>query len=103
MQDHVDTDGHETFEYSASSPDELALVNAARYFGYKFIGWDENQYMEVEVTNIFIPKPSKPQILKFELLNIIEFTSTRKRMSAIIWMPDGKIKLLCKGADSVII
>lgn len=26
--------------YNASSPDELALVNAARFFGYKFVDRD---------------------------------------------------------------
>jgi magnesium-transporting ATPase (P-type) len=28
--------------YNASSPDELALVNAARYFGFTFKGRDED-------------------------------------------------------------
>lgn len=36
-------------------------------------------------------------------LNICEFNSTRKRMSAIFRFPDDSIKLLCKGADSVIL
>lgn len=31
-----------------------------------------------------------------------QFNSTRKRMSAIVKYPDGKIVLFCKGADSVI-
>ncbi len=31
-----------------------------------------------------------------------EFTSTRKRMSCIFRDPDGKIRMMCKGADSVI-
>lgn len=39
---------------------------------------------------------------KYELLNVIEFDSTRKRMTVIVRMPDGKIKVLCKGADSII-
>jgi len=38
----------------------------------------------------------------YQVLNTLEFNSTRKRMSAIIRMPDGKIKLFCKGADSMI-
>ena len=37
-----------------------------------------------------------------EILNIIEFTSSRKRMSVIIREPDGRIKVLTKGADSVL-
>ena len=36
------------------------------------------------------------------LLNILEFTSDRKRMSVIVKDPEGKIKLLCKGADNII-
>jgi len=28
-------------KYNASSPDELALTNAARYFGYKFLDRDD--------------------------------------------------------------
>jgi len=40
--------------------------------------------------------------LKYKLLNVCEFTSTRKRMSCIFRMPDNRILLMCKGADSVI-
>lgn len=40
--------------------------------------------------------------LEYEILNICEFNSTRKRMSAVVRAPDGKIKLYCKGADTVI-
>jgi phospholipid-transporting ATPase len=35
--------------YNASSPDELALVNAAKYFGYFFKGRDEDNNIEVIV------------------------------------------------------
>src|SRR5262249_26060065 len=38
----------------------------------------------------------------FELLNVLEFNSTRKRMSVIVRTPAGRIVLYCKGADSVI-
>lgn len=41
--------------------------------------------------------------MEFQVLNICEFNSTRKRMSAIVRGPDGKIKLYCKGADTVIL
>ena len=40
---------------------------------------------------------------KYELLNVIEFTSTRKRMSVIVRSPDNKIICMTKGADSIII
>src|SRR5262245_1922133 len=40
---------------------------------------------------------------EFEILNVCEFNSTRKRMSTVVRTPDGKIKLYCKGADTVIL
>lgn len=33
---------------------------------------------------------------EYEILNVIEFTSARKRMSVITRTPEGKIKLFCK-------
>ena len=39
----------------------------------------------------------------YELLNTCEFTSARRRMSVIVRCPDGKIRLYCKGADTVIL
>jgi phospholipid-transporting ATPase len=43
------------------------------------------------------------QSQEFEILNICEFNSTRKRMSTIVRGSDGKIKLYTKGADTVIL
>ena len=42
------------------------------------------------------------KVHKYELLNVCEFNSTRKRMSVIVRDNTGKITLMCKGADSVI-
>ena len=42
------------------------------------------------------------QIVKFMVLNVLEFTSARKRMSVIVRAPDGTILLLTKGADTVV-
>lgn len=39
---------------------------------------------------------------KYKILNVLEFNSTRKRMSVIVQDERGNIKLYCKGADSVI-
>lgn len=72
--------------YNASSPDELALVNAARFFGYFFIDRDESN-------NILIKLPDG-HIQKYKLLNVIEFDSARKRMSVIIQDESGIIKVL---------
>lgn len=40
---------------------------------------------------------------EYEILNVCEFNSTRKRMSTVVRGPDGRIKLFCKGADTVIL
>ena len=41
--------------------------------------------------------------MEYEILNVCEFNSTRKRMSTVIRTPEGKIKLYCKGADTVML
>jgi hypothetical protein len=43
------------------------------------------------------------QTQQFDILNVCEFNSTRKRMSTVVRMPNGKIKVYCKGADTVIL
>jgi len=82
--------------FNAASPDELALVNAAKQFGYEFKGFDKDDKMTILNKNT-------GKLHKYELLNVCEFTSTRKRMSVILKDSNGKIILMCKGADSVII
>lgn len=79
--------------YNASSPDELALVNFAKFVGAEFTGIDDNNNMEVNL---------KGKKLKFQLLHVLEFNSTRKRMSVIVKSQDGKIILYTKGADTVL-
>ena len=81
--------------YNASSPDELALANAARHFGIVFEGRDDDE-------NIVLMNKHLNKRFTYELLNIIEFTSERKRMSVIVRTPDGKILCMTKGADSII-
>ena len=80
-------------EYNASSPDEKALVEGAAHFGFQFI---ERHPNTVEV------KIEGQNIEEFEVLDTIEFTSTRKRMSCVTRFPNGKICLLIKGADNII-
>ncbi len=60
---------------NASSPDELALVNGAKQFGYEFTDQDDDKYIIFDRQN--------NRNLEYKLLNICEFTSTRKRMSCI--------------------
>jgi len=80
-------------QYNASSPDELALTNAARFFGIVFDDRDDEN-------NIIIHNKFTDERLKYQLLNVIEFTSARKRMTIIVKDPEGKIICMTKGADS---
>jgi phospholipid-translocating ATPase len=79
-------------EFKAQSPDEAALVATARDVGYTVLG---NSADGIRL-NI------QGEEVSYKVLNTLEFNSTRKRMSAIIRMPDNKIILFCKGADSMI-
>ena len=79
-------------EFKAQSPDEAALVATARDYGFTVIGRTQDGI----IVNIL----GREQ--EFTVLNTLEFNSSRKRMSSIIRMPDGKIMLFCKGADSII-
>lgn len=81
-----------TIIYHAASPDERALVYGAQKFGYIF---ETRTPHHVEVDALGTTE-------KFEILNVLEFTSSRKRMSVITKNSKGEIKLYCKGADTVI-
>lgn len=78
--------------YHAASPDERALVYGASRFGYVFKSRTPD-YVEIDALGT---------TQTYEILNVLEFTSARKRMSVIVRDPAGKIKLMCKGADTVI-
>lgn len=45
----------------------------------------------------------KGKQLSYKLLNVLEFTSARKRMSVVLEDSEGKKMLLTKGADSIIL
>ncbi|RIA95832.1 hypothetical protein C1645_816125 [Glomus cerebriforme] len=82
--------------YKAESPDEAALVAAAKNLGFAFLSRTTNSL----TVDIFGKE------YNFEVLNILEFNSTRKRMSVLVRRPaelGGGIVLFCKGADNVII
>ena len=38
-----------------------------------------------------------------EVLNVLDFTSERARMSVILRAPDGTIRLHCKGSDAALL
>ncbi|KAK6322874.1 hypothetical protein J4Q44_G00076660 [Coregonus suidteri] len=78
--------------YQAASPDEGALVTAARNFGFVFLSRTQDTITISEMD----------QEMTYEMLALLDFNSDRKRMSIILRFPDGRIRLYCKGADTVI-
>uniref|UniRef100_A0A9I9CDL4 Phospholipid-transporting ATPase n=1 Tax=Cucumis melo TaxID=3656 RepID=A0A9I9CDL4_CUCME len=83
--------------YEAESPDEAAFVIAAREFGFEFY---ERTQTSISLRE-FDPTSAKKVERSYQLLDVLEFNSTRKRMSVIVRDAKGKLLLLCKGADSV--
>uniref|UniRef100_A0A4W4FKB6 Phospholipid-transporting ATPase n=1 Tax=Electrophorus electricus TaxID=8005 RepID=A0A4W4FKB6_ELEEL len=79
--------------YQAASPDEEALVSAARELGWVFLSRtrDSLTLSELGFTHCY------------RLLALLDFTSKRRRMSVLVRNPEGELKLYCKGADIVIL
>uniref|UniRef100_A0A8C6UTC7 Phospholipid-transporting ATPase n=1 Tax=Neogobius melanostomus TaxID=47308 RepID=A0A8C6UTC7_9GOBI len=78
--------------YQAQSPDEGALVTAARNFGFVFLSRTPETITVVEMG----------RHITYELIAVLDFNNVRKRMSVIVRDPEGKITLFCKGADTII-
>ncbi len=85
-----------SIEFKAESPDESALVSTASDLGFTFLNRSRN-IIELDIQGLK---------QRFKILDIIEFNSSRKRMSVIIEIPnengEHEIKLICKGADNII-
>ncbi|XP_012468756.1 putative phospholipid-transporting ATPase 9 [Gossypium raimondii] len=82
--------------YEAESPDEAAFVVAARELGFEFY-----ERTQTSISLYEFDLSGKKVKRSYKLLNILEFSSSRKRMSVILQNEEGKLLLLCKGADSV--
>ncbi|XP_076775532.1 phospholipid-transporting ATPase IK isoform X2 [Arvicanthis niloticus] len=79
--------------YQAASPDEEALVTAARNFGYVFLSRTQDTITLVELGEERV----------YQVLAMMDFNSVRKRMSVLVRNPEGSICLYTKGADTVIL
>ncbi|KAL3061356.1 hypothetical protein OYC64_009522 [Pagothenia borchgrevinki] len=84
------SEGH--LVYQAQSPDEGALVTAARNFGFVFRTRTPETITLCELG----------KAVTYQLLAILDFNNVRKRMSVIVRNPQGQIKLYSKGADTII-
>ncbi len=76
--------------YESQSPDETALLQASEQNGY-CLKKRTKQVMEVEIMGT---------VQRFEILTVVEFNSTRKRMSIVV-RHEGVIYVYCKGADNI--
>lgn len=100
LEDVLDTDDDATLTYQATSPDEIALVQAARDLGYVIF---DRQSDKLRIKTYPEGFDSDPVVEEYQVLDVIEFSSARKRMSVIVKFPDGRIAVICKGADNVIL
>ncbi|XP_013921406.1 PREDICTED: phospholipid-transporting ATPase IG-like [Thamnophis sirtalis] len=64
--------------------------------------WLCSRGLRRQENNFMMVQNSQKQIERYELLNVLDFDCVRRRMSVIVKMPDGRIYLFCKGADSSI-
>uniref|UniRef100_A0A672SMH2 Phospholipid-transporting ATPase n=1 Tax=Sinocyclocheilus grahami TaxID=75366 RepID=A0A672SMH2_SINGR len=78
--------------YQAPSPDEGALVTAARNFGFVFRSRTPETITLYEMGHA----------VTYQLLAILDFNNVRKRMSVIVRNPKGQLKLYSKGADTIL-
>ncbi|CUM66175.1 uncharacterized protein PRCAT00003833001 [Priceomyces carsonii] len=78
--------------FQAESPDEAALVSVARDVGFVF----KERMRGSLILEIY------GKTCEYKLLEIVPFSSARKRMSCIVQTPENKVMLITKGADNVI-
>uniref|UniRef100_A0AAY5ER24 Phospholipid-transporting ATPase n=1 Tax=Electrophorus electricus TaxID=8005 RepID=A0AAY5ER24_ELEEL len=84
--------GPKEVHYEAQSPDEAALVHAAKAYGFTLL--------ERTPSHVSVRLPSGTT-LTYEVLDVLTFDSVRSRMSIIVRHPHTKeIILYTKGADS---
>ncbi|XP_068636402.1 probable phospholipid-transporting ATPase 8 isoform X2 [Aristolochia californica] len=85
--------------YEAESPDEAAFVIAAKMLGFEFYERTQTSISLHELD----PRTGKKVDRFYKLLHVLEFSSSRKRMSVIVQNEEGQLLLLCKGADSAML
>ncbi|XP_051928703.1 LOW QUALITY PROTEIN: phospholipid-transporting ATPase IF-like [Hippocampus zosterae] len=90
---HVNGFSANEMEYYAASPDEKALVEAAKRIGVTFTGI-RGDTMEIKTLG---------KAEKYKLLHVLEFDANRRRMSVILESPSGGKVLFTKGAESAVL
>jgi phospholipid-translocating ATPase len=94
----VEEDLSGNIAFRGSSPDEVALIRAAQDLGYTVL----KRTVDSVTIRVVSEREPAADLQRYDVLNVIEFTSDRQRMSVVVRMPDQRICVFCKGADSVI-
>ncbi|XP_077244107.1 putative phospholipid-transporting ATPase 8 isoform X2 [Tasmannia lanceolata] len=92
----VDNESGE-ISYEAESPDEAVFVIAAKVLGFEFYKRTQTSISLHELDSNTGSRVDR----SYKLLHVLEFSSSRKRMSVIVRNEENQLLLLCKGADSV--
>ena len=95
----VQIDNQAKERYQASSPDEFSFIKYCIKLGIIYEGEDKDPNSSAMIRKIIF----KNSTLRYKVLQVFEFDSTRKRMSVILEdMQTNKIVLFCKGAETSI-
>ena len=78
-------------DYQAESPDEMALVQAALDMGFVLKSREDGK---VTITLL-------GEDVSFDVLHVLGFDPTRKRMSVVLRFPDDSVRVVTKGADNM--
>lgn len=93
-KDNDNQEEEEELLYEAESPDEAALVQAARAYGCTLLGRSPEQLL------VSLPGAGP---LTVPLLHLLPFHSARKRMSVVVRHPlTNQVVVYTKGADDII-
>ncbi|KAL6765132.1 hypothetical protein V8C86DRAFT_2461703 [Haematococcus lacustris] len=111
-------DKQQTPNYQGPSPDEVALVEGAWRLGFRLESRSKGGHARgdrasgqggggggadggQDTDQLHLSLLGRP--LRVGLLNVLEFSSDRKRMSVVIRAPNGRLVAFVKGADSAML
>ena len=95
-------DFNDGIAYEAESPDENSFVWAAASMGYRFRKRVTHEGIQKVTVDLPLVPGEPRESEEFTLLQTLEFSSARAKMSTIVKCPDGTIEVWTKGADSKI-
>jgi len=91
-----------SIKYNANTPDDGALVKAAKNMG---VTLKERTTVAKGVEEVVLSVATGPDAAedhKYQIVATLDFTSARKRMSTVVKFPDGTVRVMMKGADNFI-